>query len=945
MTKYLGIDIDYSRDDLLPEQGYVMLTKKGFYKKENEKSPQESFARAATCYSYGDLDLAQRLYNAVSKQWFTFASPVLSNAVSHEYPFKLEFKDVQDYLKNNVKPDGLPISCFLSYIPDTREGLVKARAETSWLSMLGGGVGVYAGMRGVDEKSTGVMAHMKCYDSDSKAYKQGESRRGSYAAYLPIDHPEILNFIDMRSPVGGDSNLKCFNLNNAVNITDDFMRKVVAGESYELVDPKHGPTGRMLDAREVWHKILEVRKDTGEPYLQFIDTVNKNIPEWVTNRNYKVIQSNLCVVPETQILTDKGYFPIAELENEKVNVWNGEQFSETVVRKTGDDQKILKVITSSGQTLECTPYHKWYVFEDYHKPFKVKRTCELVAGDKLEKFDLPIIEGDKTLDKAWQNGFYTADGYFDKKNLKARVYLYHEKRKLREYFDFKNHTVREEENREYGSVEGLRDKFFVPNENYTIDSRLAWLAGWLDGDGCVYRNGNNQQLVGSSVEHEFLLEVQRMLQTLGVSAKISFMCEEGYRKLPKNDGTGELGDYWCRDSWRLLITSYDVYRLVQLGLLDHLKRLIVVERLPQRDAKQFNKIVEVIDEGRADSTYCFMEPLRNKGIFNGILTGNCNEIQLMTDEDRTAVCCLSSLNLDKYDEWKDSSLVKDLVTMLDNVLEYFIALAPKELNRAIYSAEQERAIGLGTLGFASYLQGKSIPFESGGFNSAIQENYKIYKSIKESAVAASKYLAEVRGEPSDCKGSGMRNSHLMAIAPNASSSSLINVSPSIEPFAGIAFTAQGRSGSFLIKNKHFEKLIKSYKDINNKSDLWEQQQWSIIVNDDGSVQGLDWLTDHEKMVFKTSSEIDQKWVIEHASIRQPFICQGQSVNLAIKPDASAQQVSDLHFLAWKKELKGLYYYRTSSKVKASVGDGTEKPLNSIPVNTSFDNQECIACEG
>ncbi|AKO61041.1 ribonucleoside-diphosphate reductase large subunit [Pseudoalteromonas phage H101] len=618
VKNYLGINIDYSRDSIIPEQGYAMLTKKGFYKKGNEKSPQESFARAATCFSYGDLELAQRIYDAVSKQWFTFASPVLSNAIEHIYPEKLEFSDVVGYLKSKVKAEGLPISCFLSYIPDTREGLVNTRAETSWLSMMGGGVGLYAGMRSVDEKSTGVMAHMRGYDSDAKAYKQGETRRGSYAAYLPIDHPEILNFIDMRNPVGGDPNLKCFNLNNGVNITDKFMEAMVKGEDYELIDPKHGATGRFISARDVWHKLLEVRKDTGEPYLEFIDTVNKNLPTWITNKGYYVSQSNLC-----------------------------------------------------------------------------------------------------------------------------------------------------------------------------------------------------------------------------------------------------------------------------------------------------------------------------------------NEIQLMTDEDRTAVCCLSSLNLDKFDEWKDTSLVADLVTMLDNVLEYFIALAPEVLERAIYSAKQERAIGLGTLGFASYLQGKSIPFESGGFNSAVQENYKIYKKIKDSAVKASLVLGKERGEAPDCEGSGMRNSHLMAIAPNASSSSLINVSPSIEPLAGIAFTAQGRSGSFLIKNNHFNKLINEYAKVNELGSVWIDQQWKIIINDNGSVQSLPWLSEHDKKVYKTSSEIDQRWVIEHASVRQPLVCQGQSVNLAIRPDATAQQVSDLHFSAWKKGLKGLYYYRTSSKVKAKVGDGTEKPLNAVSVKPTFDNDdnECLACEG
>lgn len=319
----------------------------------------------------------------------------------------------------------------------------------------------------------------------------------------------------------------------------------------------------------------------------------------------------------------------------------------------------------------------------------------------------------------------------------------------------------------------------------------------------------------------------------------------------------------------------------------------------------------------------------------------------MTDENRTAVCCLSSLNLDKYDEWKDTHLVQDLVRLLDNVLEYFIALAPDSIKRAKYSATQERAIGLGTLGFASYLQRHNIPFESGGFNSAVQTNYKLYKDIKQKAVQESLKLGKERGEAPDCEGSGMRNSHLMAIAPNASSSSLVNVSPSIEPFAGIAFTAQGRSGSFLIKNKHFERLLDSYAEDNGLSETWKEEQWASIVANDGSVQNLEWLTDHEKKVFKTSSEINQKWVIEHASIRQPFICQGQSVNLAISPDATAQQVSDLHFLAWKKGLKGLYYYRSSSKVKAKVGDGTQKPLNAVNIKPNFeeDDGECLSCQG
>lgn len=294
--EYLGIDIDYTRDRDIPEQGLALLTRKGFYKKDHETSPQESYARASTCYSFGDYALAQRIYNYASKKWFTFASPVLSNAVEINWPKfkKNEFSKAADWLKNNVTPEGQPISCFGGMIPDNKEGLVEARNETSWLSMMGGGIGIYPTNRSPDEKSTGVMAHLRGYDSDALAYRQSSTRRGSIAAYLDIDHPEIMTFLDMRNPVGGGASKKCFNLNNAVTITDDFMNKVISGEDYELVDPKHGTTGRYLSAREVWEKILELRYETGEPYIMFKDTVNRNLPHQIRHPLYKVSQSNLC---------------------------------------------------------------------------------------------------------------------------------------------------------------------------------------------------------------------------------------------------------------------------------------------------------------------------------------------------------------------------------------------------------------------------------------------------------------------------------------------------------------------------------------------------------------------------------------------------------------------------------------------------------------------------
>jgi len=296
IKEYAGILVDYSRDRDLPEQGKALLTRKGFYKKDHENSPQETFARAATSYCFGDYEFAQRIYDYASKGYFTFASPVLSNAVDISWPTFSEdqFEEASEWLAENVEPEGMPISCFLSYTPDSKEGLVKTRSETAWLSMMGGGIGVYMANRSPDEKSTGVMAHLRGYDADCLSYKQTSSRRGSLAAYLDITHPEIMQFIDIRNPVGGDANQKCFNLNNAVNIPDSFMEALIKGEDYELVDPKHGPTGKYLNAAEVWRKIMETRYETGEPYIMFTDNVNRQLPDWIRNPLYQVRQSNLC---------------------------------------------------------------------------------------------------------------------------------------------------------------------------------------------------------------------------------------------------------------------------------------------------------------------------------------------------------------------------------------------------------------------------------------------------------------------------------------------------------------------------------------------------------------------------------------------------------------------------------------------------------------------------
>lgn len=942
VKQHLGILIDYSRDKDIPEQGLSMLTAKGFYKREGEESPQESFARGATCYSFGDYEFAQRIYDYVSKGYFTFASPVLSNAVEVDWPTFSEdqFDEAAEWLEDNVEPDGMPISCFLSMIDDSKQGLTIASDEAKHLSMMGGGVGIFAAQRSPDEKSTGVMAHSRDYDAMTLAYRQTASRRGSMAMYLDIDHPEIVSFLQMRNPIGGDSNKKCFNLNHGINITDKFMEAVIRGEEYELIDPKHGSTGRKLKAREVWEEILELRKETGEPYLLFKDTVNRKIPKWITKPTYKVQQSNLCVAPETLVLTDKGHIAICELEGQQVNVWNGKEFSEVTVFKTGEDAELVTVKSNQGFQMDCTKYHKFYVMEGFSRYGRVveKRANELSPGDKLIKLDTPVIHGGEVLNKPYENGFYSGDGCCV--NGHARIYLYGEKMKLFDHFRDK-YTVSDQpdQDRVYFYVSGLQQKFFVPDASYDVKSRVDWFAGLLDSDGCVLtaKPWGSQTLQIASTQEGFLESVQLMLQTLGVQSKVTPARDAGVYKLPANDGTGELKDFTCAKTLRLLVNGMGILKLLELGMKTN--RLLITGHVPNRDASGFVTVESVTYTGRKDDTYCFNEPLRHMGVFNGLLTGQCSEITLMTSFKRTAVCCLSSLNLEKFDEWKETNIVQDLVRLLDNVLEYFIRLAPKELGRAIYSASKERALGIGTLGWHSYLQSKMIPFEGGGFNSAIQHTHIVYGLLQKKAIEESRRLAVLRGEAPDCEGSGMRNSHLFAIAPNASSSSLVGASPSIEPWAGCAFNAEGRAGSFLIKNKYLKKLLQVKEQ--DTDEVWS----SIIVNE--SVQHLEFLTDEEKAVFKTGYEINPMWVVEQATERQPYICQSQSLNLLPPADITAQELSDIHITAWAKGLKSLYYCRGKGASKANIGTGTDKPLNAVAVRTKieYDQSGCLACEG
>jgi ribonucleoside-diphosphate reductase alpha chain len=589
------IVIDYSRDSLFDELGIKRL--KESYMKEDENSPQERFAHVSEAFG-SNPEHAQRLYEYSSRHWLSYSTPILSFGRSSR---------------------GLPISCFLPYLHDSAEGLVDCLAEVNWLSMLGGGVGIGVGIRSSDDKSVGVMPHLRTYDASSLAYRQGRTRRGSYATYLDISHPDILLFLEMRKPTG-DPNLRTLNLHHGINIPDSFMQIVErcmqdkdADDSWELRDPHNNEVREVVSAKDLWQRVLDIRMQTGEPYLHFIDASNRAMPEFQKKLGLSIKQSNLC-----------------------------------------------------------------------------------------------------------------------------------------------------------------------------------------------------------------------------------------------------------------------------------------------------------------------------------------SEIILPTDKDRTAVCCLSSVNLEYFDEWKNDPLfLADIAEMLDNVLQYFIDNAPAAVERARFSAIRERSIGVGALGFHAYLQRNNVPFESA---LAVGRNKQIFKHIRDGLNVANLKLGKERGEALDAVGTGQRFSHLMAVAPNASSSIIMgNTSPSIEPYRANAYRQDTLSGSSLAKNKWLDRIIKSVV----KSDDEYQTVWSSIIANDGSVQHLDILDDWQKDVFKTSMEIDQRWLVNHAADRQEYIDQAQSLNLFFRPDVNIMYLHAVHFQAWKQGLKTLYYCRSEKIGKADkVSKRIEREvIKELDMKALIDGDACLACEG
>ncbi|MEQ3651233.1 ribonucleoside-diphosphate reductase subunit alpha [Hyphomonas sp.] len=588
------IVMDPSRDSLLTEFGKKTLQDRYLLPGE---SYQDMFARVSLAFA-DDTEHAQRLYDYMSKLWFMPATPVLSNGGAAR---------------------GLPISCFLNQVGDSLDDIVETWTENVWLASNGGGIGTYWGnVRSIGEKvgqngqTSGIIPFIRVMDSLTLAISQGSLRRGSAACYIDVHHPEIEEFLEIRK-ASGDFNRKSLNLHHGINITDDFMDAVKKDEDYGLISPKSKEVIRTINARKLWQKILELRMQTGEPYLLFTDTVNNAMPAHQRKLGLKVTQSNLC-----------------------------------------------------------------------------------------SEITLP---------------------------------------------------------------------------------------------------------------------------------------------------TG----------------------------VDH------------------------------------------------------------AGQDRTAVCCLSSVNAEKYLEWsKDETFIEDIFRFLDNVLEDFIERAPPEMARAVYSAKRERSVGLGLMGFHSFLQTMNVPLES-----AMSKvwNEKMFKHIRQGADAASVKLAKERGPCEDARDVGMmaRFSHKMAVAPTASISIICGgTSAGIEPIPANVYTHKTLSGSFTVKNQQLQRLLAS-------KDMDTDEIWTSILEHEGSIQHLACLDEHEKSVFKTAFEIDQRWIIELAADRTPYICQSQSLNLFLPGDIAKWDLHMLHWTAWERGLKSLYYCRSKSVQRAAFAGSEKLEIQKMDTpNTDYD--ECLACQ-
>lgn len=898
-----------------------------------------------------------------------------------EYVYTLGVEDDHSYNVEGIVAE----NCFLIGTDDNIEGIFKTVTDCARISKVAGGIGLHVSnirargslIRGTNGPSDGIVPMLKVYNETAKYINQGSRRKGSFAIYLEPFHADIMEFLELKKNQGHDD-VRARDLFYAIWMPDLFMKQVETDGDWYLMCPDECPGlpeaygdefealywryveekryKRVVKAQDVWKKILEAQIESGVPYIAYKDAVNKKCNQ----KNLGTIKSsNLCVAPETMILTSKGYYPISQLENVETDVWNGESFSTTTIKKTGVDQELLKVVLSNGSELECTPYHKFYIAQG-KRPSAYPRLAQIDAKDLqkemiLIKSNFPIIkEGSSDFPYPYEHGLFCADGTLEHdryKNKLPRVTLYGEKINLAPYLTTRIEPCAMDKN---GRVncrlpKELLDKYTVPL-NCNLDIKLRWLEGLMDGDGTVVKSDGLTGMQLGSIHLDFLKNVKYMLQTMGCDPKITEGCEAGWRSMP--DGKGGHAQFYCQKQYRFLITSHDTSILYDLGFRP--KRLQINGVYPRKNTKRWIKVEDVIRTGRISDTYCFKEEKRGMGIFNGILTGQCAEISLYSDHENYAICNLCSIALPKYVKYDQKGKPYFDFDHLCEIAEYVIGPMNKVIDNNYYATEEcrktnmaHRPLGIGVQGLADVYFKMGLPFESpeakalnreifetiyyGCMKGSIEEAKRDgpYDSFKGSPFSEGKFQFDLAAEFDGIKleetlsgrrdwdalrkelvEHGARNSMLMALMPTASTAQIMNNTEAFEPIDSCIFKRRVLSGEYMVINKY---LVAELLELG----LWSKEMKDRIIGNEGSIQGIPEIPQRIKDIYKTVWEISMKSVIEQAADRGVFVDQMQSMNLFMA-NPNYKKLTSMHFYAWRHHLKtGMYYLR--SKASASAG--------------------------
>lgn len=830
---------------------------------------------------------------------------------------------------------GLPISCFSSRLEDSVQSILDNVAEIGTMTKLGGGTAAYFGdvrPRGapisIGGNSFGTVHFMKLFDSALSIISQSNVRRGNAAMYLPIEHGDLFEFLKVRT---NESEIQ--SLTTAVCVSDNFMERMIA---------------RDKDAGDRWAAVLKSRYKTGVPYVIFTDNANKGAPDVYKDKGLKIVQSNLCCVTGDQrVVSDRGMKTAKQLweEGGNLKLFDGKNVVDaSPMQLIEKNVKVFKITLANGMTHTVTGDHKVAVRKfSYNSKGRLDVRCEdLKVGDQVavqlekglfgaqsredEAFILGLYQADGTnmqnsvcID-LWENDFDLVDEVETKvarivkscKNLDVRT-------KLEPKFTDANPGQSKVKKKRMSSVAldslGYFVKGKVPNWMWEADEKTQWayLRGLYYADGTVRVGAGATgpvQLSLASVDRKFLEDLQLIVSNLGIKSSIFLLYPAGRKLLP--DGKGGKKYYDTQTSWRLVNgNKHDLIEFDRHTGFAARKGIDVARMEFDRDkdkTKKFSEVVSVEPVGYEDVYCCQVDSASHHWVCNGVVTHN-SEIFLPTTEEESFVCCLSSMNDLYFDDWKDTDAVETMTRLLDAVMSEFITKAKtiKHMERAVRFAERHRALGLGRFGYHSYLQSRELPFESSGARKA---NIAISKTIKQKAYDESKQMAKDYGEPEVMKGYGRRNSTLIAIAPTKSSAFIIGqASESIEPNDTNFEIADLAKGKYEKKNPFLMKLL---------NDLGKNtpEVLASISKANGSVQHLDFLTNEQKEVFRTFSEISQKEVVIQAAQRQKYIDQGQSLNLYVPGDAPVKDLNALMIDAWSSGIKSLYYqYNDNSAQK------------------------------